>query len=939
MPYQELLILLPCHSLEDFPTHHEGDDAASLLASWTVLWHPALIASAGQAPTWARVDDPPSEFAGRLITVPNVAKDRLPTGYPQRAKEEGAALLRNLVKREEMVAAALQPLEPTPISADLAADFFALGYAYLEVQLLTRQMRYSSSLDDVYFKSQVVVAAQSAAAGDEAAARERLSACFSLLAEERDRYYSVDAFLLDLTMVAETTLGESLRGEIAHFSPKNLLLDGELLAQMAEREPASLSTLQEQLESSGVGLFGGEDQQRRWPLMSLEDVRASLGDGAELFERHLQRRPQVFGRRRFGFSPALPQILRKFGYTGVLHSTLEEGRYPEGMQLKVAWEGSDGTSLPAISRVPLDASLAKTFLQLATKLGESMDQDHGATLLFAHWPGQASPFYEDLRRAAKYSPCLGRFVTVEQYFQESGAPGQMDRFEADRYKSPYLKQAVIRKQVDPLSSVMRYWKRRAAWEAVEAMQSLATLVTGKAGSGSDNLASAIVAQHDQPDDPSLDERLAAAKHSASEQLARAICPNESRSSSGNLVLNPYACVRRIGLDNLVAKLLPEPEKPIYAAAEMGERKHAVIDVPAFGFAWIPEAAEPAKPRRTPVLLAEAPNVLRNEFYEVMLDTTTGAIKSLHEYSSRRNRLSQQLALRTPGPPGKPGDVYRDPDETATYSVMGADSMEVTCATTAMGEITVRGRLMNNSGETQADYVQVFRTWKGSRVLQIEIELQPKVELKSDPWNSYFACRFAWGEEAALLGRTVHQQRHATTTKFLEAPHYVEVDLADKRTFFLTGGLPFHRRSGPAMLDSLLIVRGETARKFTLGVGIDLPHPLHEAMSLLAPPLAVPIAAAPPKSGNSGWLLHVDSRNVITTHLSPLLEGGKVVGFRTRLLETAGRAVEVGVSAFRGIARAQTVDFRGELIRECTIDEGKAKLNLSAHEWAELEANW
>src|SRR5207253_11369688 len=129
------------------------------------------------------------------------------------------------------------------------------------------------------------------------------------------------------------------------------------------------------------------------------------------------------------------------------------------------------------------------------------------------------------------------------------------------------------------------------------------------------------------------------------------------------------------------------------------------------------------------------------------------------------------------------------------------------------------------------------------------------------------------------------------------------------------------------------------RKFKLGVGIDLPHPLHEAMSLLAPPLAVPLAAAPPKSGNSGWLLHVDSRNVITTHLSPIFDAGRVVGFRARLLETAGRAVARGISAFRAISKAKTVDFRGENIRECTIEGGKAKLNMSAHEWVELEAYW
>ena len=54
MTYRELIVLLPCHSLEDFPTYHEGDDAHSLLASWSALWHPSLIAAAGQAPAWVR---------------------------------------------------------------------------------------------------------------------------------------------------------------------------------------------------------------------------------------------------------------------------------------------------------------------------------------------------------------------------------------------------------------------------------------------------------------------------------------------------------------------------------------------------------------------------------------------------------------------------------------------------------------------------------------------------------------------------------------------------------------------------------------------------------------------------------------------------------------------------------------------------------------------
>ena len=35
MQLEELIILLPCHSLEDFPLYLEADDADDLLATWS----------------------------------------------------------------------------------------------------------------------------------------------------------------------------------------------------------------------------------------------------------------------------------------------------------------------------------------------------------------------------------------------------------------------------------------------------------------------------------------------------------------------------------------------------------------------------------------------------------------------------------------------------------------------------------------------------------------------------------------------------------------------------------------------------------------------------------------------------------------------------------------------------------------------------------------
>src|SRR5690606_25204517 len=116
-------------------------------------------------------------------------------------------------------------------------DFLALGYCYLQIELLTRHMRYASNLDVVRFMDHVVVGAKAATAGDEAAARAQLVAAFDMLGEQRDHYYSVDAYVFDLTLIADTTLGASLRRELAQPTAVNLLVSGELIERMARDEP------------------------------------------------------------------------------------------------------------------------------------------------------------------------------------------------------------------------------------------------------------------------------------------------------------------------------------------------------------------------------------------------------------------------------------------------------------------------------------------------------------------------------------------------------------------------------------------------------------------------------------------------------------------------------------------------------------------------------
>lgn len=944
MKFQELTILLPCHSLEDFPIYPVGEEAQGLLAGWSAIWHPALIAAAQSGPAWGRIDYPPEQLQDRLLVVPSAGAGQLPAGYPQRVAAEGGYLILRKHDRNEIVQLALSQLEggSRAVDPDVAADFHALGYCYLQVLLLTRRMRYTSNLDEKCFFQHVVAAATSAVAGDHAEARQSLQASFDLLAQERSHYYSVDAFVLDLTLVAQTTLGKALRDELAVASPANLLLSAGLLSRLASTEPETLAAIRQGLHDQTIGLIGGELVERRIPLLGCETILAELRRASAQYNEVLGQEPGVFGRHRFGLSPALPQLLHKRGFRGCWHATFEDGKFPQASQAKIRWEGTDGSTIDALGRPPLDGSKPETYLAYATKLAESMDTDHVATISLAHWPGGASPWRDELRRIAKYGSILGRFVTVDEYFRETSQPVHGDRFPADQYRSPYLLQAVIRQHVDPISSCVRYWRRRAKAEAIEALRMLVALLVGsdRDVEVTQRLVDAVDMHADEGDGSDLDRQLDEELSRSTNCLVNSLPRRDAPERPGLLVANLCSFSRRTICDVSLLERLPVAEAPVVACDESAERKHAVVEVPPLGFAWLHASPKPVpRPRRQPPPLAEDRReregvlALRNEFFEATIHPVTGSLQSIHTHRARGNRISQRLALRTPGGPGAA------PDDNAVYSVMVADEVRVSLASQAIGRVTTHGRLLDRDGRKQAGFRQTYELMRGSRVLRLTIELEPIAEPQANPWSSYYACRFAWADEGAELSRTVNQTRQVVEAQRFEAPNYVEISDGERRTTVLTGGLPFHRRSELSVLDTLLITRGERARTFELGIGIDLTHPMHEALAFLAPDVHWLHTSRPPLPADSAWLFHLDNKNLIATHWSPRSAGGRVCGFRTRILETSGRRAQGRLACFRSVASARQVDFRGTSLGDCRVEEGQIILDLGANEWIELEATW
>jgi alpha-mannosidase len=291
-----------------------------------------------------------------------------------------------------------------------------------------------------------------------------------------------------------------------------------------------------------------------------------------------------------------------------------------------------------------------------------------------------------------------------------------------------------------------------------------------------------------------------------------------------------------------------------------------------------------------------------------------------------------LALRIAVP--KTGQPWIDRQNVASYTSMQADRVEVTRNGRIQAEITASGRLCDVNGEVLGEFTQRFQITRGSRILVVEIELTPRTALLDDPWESYFACRFAWADEAALLRGGARWQSQEMERKRIEAPLFVDIESGTQHTTVLSGGLPYHRRISPKQLDTLLLAAGEQAAEFRLGVGVDLPSAPRAALDFLAGPAPAVATGSPP---GSGWFFHLDAKNVLATCWQPLAAPQR--GFQVRLLETEGRAANVRVQAIRPLESAYLVDGQGEPIRELKIDGGAAEVHLHAYQFAEVQAHW
>ncbi len=285
-----------------------------------------------------------------------------------------------------------------------------------------------------------------------------------------------------------------------------------------------------------------------------------------------------------------------------------------------------------------------------------------------------------------------------------------------------------------------------------------------------------------------------------------------------------------------------------------------------------------------------------------------------------------------------------------------------------------GDLIDQTNDSRlSGFKQTVRVWRGRPVVELEIELEPDRTPEGDPWSNYFACRFAWNDPAAALTRTVLQQAQGFRNERFESPYYFEIATTDQRTTILHGGLPFHRKIGMRMVDSILQPEGETQTKFRFVIALDDDYPMRAALDEMVPVHVVQTTSGPPRMGQTGWFFHLPAKNVqihrIVPNLAAPIEDFEIPGdeslessdgttddgtspapakteprevpngFTLRLIETEGRARTARLQCFRTPKSARMRDFQGRTLSSLVIDGDGVLVNLTAYEIADVQLEY
>ncbi len=938
MTEERQLHLLSSYRLAtSYPLQQTPDEVAAWLNGLAALWHPAALAGAAATPAVSNSYDHDLPRTGFVYGIPEGPQLFQPDDWNDRVIEAKAIVFHATPSRAETVAnllAALrdaghdEPLFDAPPEA--VRLFAALGYGHAMLDTLYEAMDHEKLLDAEGFWADVTAAVESLAQGGDY--KEHLRFAAEKLQAGREPVFSGSMHWLDWVYLDPKNLGAAWPASLATGLPITVLASGELLEQLAEQAPERFAELKAKLPAGlpqAVDLCCGSYRDRDDALMPFESQWWNLQAARRACANLFGIEPEVYGRRRSAYHPQLPGWLQLMGFKHAVLLSNDGGLIPSIRASAVNWPSPDGKSVEAYTREPLPAHDPHTFFNLVYHLHQSTSYDSAPTVSLVHKGEQAFASYDDLLALSELAPVFGEWTNLSRYFGSVTSGDYIGEQSADEFFADYLDDRVTNQhRPEPVSGFARQLRLRRRLDSTYTLAALHQMLTPPTSDDTEvvqKLAEVENVVETQgvnlgPEDPACEsDDLTPLESHWAKRLADRVQVRAAEGQPGLMVFNPCSFARRVALEVEGFRGAIPVADPVKAAEFSGDRARLVVEVPAFGFAWVPRAGNAGLPKQR-VKLADG-LVVRNEFIECDVDAETGGIRSFRDSRTRATRFGQQLVFN-------PG------------SRMICHDVTVTNSGTALGEIVSSGELRDERDELLATFKQRFRAWLGRPVLELRIELDVHHAPSGYPWHAFYGARFGWRDDRGVLFRGVNGANTQTGYTRPVSPEYLEVRLGAERSFLFTGGLPFVQRHGSRMADVILVPEGEQSRSFDLLLATDRDTPMQTVVGWVSPSPVVVTEKGAPHIGTSGWLAHVDMPSLIVTSLRPVAASeGMNRAVAGTLVETAGFGGAAEMRFARDPKQIAMVDGAGRPLQPLTLNGDAIPLEYSAGETIRVKAEW
>ena len=543
-----------------------------------------------------------------------------------------------------------------------ADDFLAVGTVRWLLRELTVAMGHSDGVDHDSLTRELIAGAHSWQLGDWASAVNRIRAAFEVLTQARERFYAVDAYLIDLCLVDRSMGAGVLKEPLRMPIPITLVATAQAIENQGLHDPGAMAALRQAIADGWADVAGGTYAEGEDSLLPLESIVWQFRHGCEIYRAHLDdRNVETYARRRFGLYPQLPQIAKRFGFRYALHLGFDAGRFPVCAETKRLWESPDGSYLESLTRPPLAADRPSQGWLLPWRLAATMKNDHVAAVPLAHWPLPVAPWYIDLRRMASYSPVLGRFTTLNDFFHLTDRPYESIRPEPDAYVSPYLSQAAARKERDPISRLVRHHRSRARLAAAGTIHALERAIAATAVTPADGNPPCVPA--DLPTLASAEELAETGRYDESATALERLTPAWSEALAARILevrRRPRRPRRRrpsglpghqsaehtaAGRRDLArrgarpASRRAAPGRPVHRRRRVRHRRS-----PRIRLCLGARRDQSERPAATSAGLSARERRLKNDSIEIEVDAGTGGIRSVAAVGEPTARLGQQLVM-------------------------------------------------------------------------------------------------------------------------------------------------------------------------------------------------------------------------------------------------------------------------------------------------------